>query len=92
MAKMVYLKAKVTCFHCKKQVEKAEARIFDAPLGGPSYECFNCFKKSRMILGEDNVKLDLYCERCNYRFKSKARAIFLSKICCKRNIYLVVFF
>ena len=68
---MVYLKTKVTCYHCKKQVEKTEASVFQAPLGGPSWECFNCFKKSRQILGEDGIKLDLYCERCNYRFKSK---------------------
>ena len=73
---MVILKTKIQCFRWKKKVDKNETRVNKSVNGEPRHECFTCFKRYRrdpLLAGVEEIpyKKDYYCQRCNYKFKSK---------------------
>ncbi len=72
---MVIVRARVTCDHCKKFVDRSETRYLFLHTGEKIYECFHCYKRNptgNWSSEELNVvKRELYCERCKYRFKAK---------------------
>ncbi len=65
---------KVDCAACETKVDKMQARAVS--IGGVrKFECFECYRKTKnsslVITKEHNVKLDLFCARCKYKFKSR---------------------
>lgn len=75
---MDILSSRVYCFRCKKSVEKTDTRYIGTVRKEERYECNSCLKRNKgspwSIPLEDGPakKLDLYCERCRYKFSSKA--------------------
>lgn len=66
--------SKVDCVVCDEKVDKMQARAVSVG-GVPKFECFECYRKTKssslVIRKEHNVKLDLFCARCKYKFKSR---------------------
>lgn len=71
---MIILPTRVYCYRCRKTVEKSETRYVGMLGREERFECFNCFKKDRTVpwkAEETGERLELYCERCRYKFYSK---------------------
>jgi len=72
---MPVLRIKVDCFRCKKKVDKGSALPIKTISKEPRYECYNCYKRNKTSewgFGDEvNFKNKYYCQRCNYKFKSK---------------------
>lgn len=64
-----------TCITCGKKVDVAQSRVVSTSLGKSKYECFGCYKANKnSILAPapgKMEKLNLYCARCKYKFKSR---------------------
>ncbi|MEK6969587.1 MAG: hypothetical protein AABW48_04120 [Nanoarchaeota archaeon] len=75
---MAVLIVKVKCFHCNKEVAKAQSLPIKSINNGERYSCFDCFKKNKTPawgFGDKvPLKRELYCERCNYYFASKIKS------------------
>ncbi len=69
LPRMVYLRIKVPCFRCKRQVEKTKVLTVGSMTDEPRYECYVCFK--RFANSGDRPKSRFLCQRCNYKFNSK---------------------
>lgn len=69
---------RVYCFRCKKSVEKTDTRFIGTVRKEDRYECLPCLKRNKsspwsVRLEEGPMeKIDLYCERCRYKFSSRA--------------------
>lgn len=67
---MVLLRVPVSCFRCGEVVDRSQTLV-----AGKRYECFSCYKQLKnspwLIRQKLPEKLELYCECCRYRFKSK---------------------
>lgn len=75
---MVLLNNRVYCFRCKKSVEKTDSKYIGTVRTEERFECNSCLKRNRASPWSVNLesapaqKIDLYCERCRYKFSSKA--------------------
>ena len=67
---MVLLRIPVECHHCKKQIEKRTALFVKNPENEQIFQCFTCFRSNLKRTNLDKEKIDLYCERCRYKFTS----------------------
>lgn len=66
---MIRLRLQVDCLMCADAVDKNMAIAY----GPEKYVCFDCYKQKKSLLtakGYDE-KIQLYCERCRYKFTSK---------------------
>ncbi len=70
---MAVLRAQVSCFKCKRNVDRSQTLFIGSNGIEKQYECFNCYKNKNNPRQVDHTgeKIDLYCERCNYKFKSR---------------------
>lgn len=72
---MPLLKVKVSCFRCHSDVTPAEAIKLKNVSKDQRYECYKCYKKNKTSewgFGDEvKFKSKYYCQRCNYKFKSK---------------------
>ena len=64
------LRIPVKCHHCDNYFEKKDALVLKNPQNKELYQCFTCFKTNKAELKIDVEKIDLYCEKCNYKFIS----------------------
>ncbi len=75
---MAVLIVKVKCFYCNKEIAKTEALPIRSVNKEDRYSCFDCFKKNKTPpwgFGDKvPLKIELYCERCNYYFTSKIKS------------------
>ena len=70
---MPVLRSKINCYKCKRPVDRSQT-LFLGTIGEERrYECFTCYKQKGKERVEDPMseKINLYCERCNYKFKSR---------------------
>ena len=87
---MAVLKLRVRCFRCRQEVGQHDARILPSISKEPRYECYDCYRKNKrepLLVGVESppLKKEYFCERCNYRFKSKIKAC----PCCNKSDYLI---
>ena len=71
---MPVLRAQVSCSRCQRNVERSQTLFVGSNGAEKQYECFNCYKNKNNTVREVNHtgdKIDLFCERCNYKFKSR---------------------
>jgi len=66
---------KAICVTCGKNIDVAQSRVVSAVSGKNKYECFGCYRTSKNSLmappPSKAQKLNLYCARCKYKFKSR---------------------
>ena len=77
LMKMTVLRARVSCFRCRRPVNKLSTITNKSINGEFRHECSECFRKAKrdpLLAGIEEVKQkkEYYCERCRYRFHSKS--------------------
>ena len=69
------LRITVNCIRCKEEVDKNQTLMTRTSANEPRYECYRCYKNGKSAptggKGEMKQKINMYCERCRYRFSSK---------------------
>ncbi|MBU0457342.1 MAG: hypothetical protein ABH824_05035 [Nanoarchaeota archaeon] len=72
---MAVLRARVKCFRCGRSVDKTQTLITKSITKDIRYECAKCYKRNKTSpwgLGDEIPhKIEYFCERCKYKFKSK---------------------
>ncbi len=66
---MVLLRIPIECHFCKSNVERRNALIVKNPENRQIFQCFSCFQ-ANLTRNSPTGKVDLYCERCHYKFTS----------------------
>jgi len=72
---MPVVQARVNCSRCKNPINKAQTIFSRNSYNEKEYTCFNCYNINKNLSmnmeNEQKSKVELYCERCKYRFKSR---------------------
>lgn len=70
---MAIVRARVNCARCRNPVDKSQTVLGRNSAYDKEYVCFHCYNIGKHLESRDDerprVKVDLYCERCKYRFK-----------------------
>jgi hypothetical protein len=67
---MVILRIPVECHFCSSKIEKRNALIVKNPINDKIFQCFSCFRRNLEKSSKEPEKVELYCERCKYKFSS----------------------